>query len=200
MASRDCDRLGLFLLRRVGCSAFRTICVGVPQDIHEADDCPTRLNCCLYGFSPCIKPPALEKYFLMVPETSRTDLDERDGLWSPWPMVRPLRPSLYHATFSALSSLSEIHHDINVYNEEPLWPFASREDIGTRARLAHRLETWKRGLDQRLTPGPDCMPHISHLEYVVRSLSCIASLRSNNCCPLNLKWFLYRHMRLVLIR
>ena len=110
-------------------------------------------------------------------------------------MVRPLRPSLSQFNLSALSSLSEILYDIIVYNEEPSWMFASREDLGMRARLAHRLETWKRGLDHRLTPGADCMPHISHLKYVI-PLTCIASLRSNRCHPLSLKWSLYRRMKI----
>lgn len=107
-----------------------------------------------------------EQYFVYKEDSTRTDLDERDGSWTPYPMARPLRPSLQSPTLGALCVLARIFRDINVLNEDQTGPVASQEDLTARISLFRRLSSWNGDLDPRLRAGSDSMAHIYHLKLV----------------------------------
>jgi hypothetical protein len=122
----------------------------------------------LTGFEPTLAAPSIERYFEFCSADDRTDLDSRDGHWSPYPMQRPEQPALLGKTLSALSSLCQIYHDVSAWNrtEPDFRPLGSQQDIAFRMQMFKSLATWDAQLHLSLRAGAGSMAHTYYLKSV----------------------------------
>ena len=123
----------------------------------------------LTGFEPSLPPPSIEKYFEFYSAEERTDLDARDGDWSPYPMQRPEQRALLAKALTALCSLCQIHREILAWNQAPPdnAPLASQQDLVFRIHMFTNLASWNAQLHLGLRPGARTMAHTYYLKYVV---------------------------------
>ena len=122
----------------------------------------------LTGFEPTLPPPSIEKYFDFFAADERTDLDSRDGDWSPYPMQRPEQQALLGQSLSALCSLGQIYHEISAWdNKRPDHaPLGSQPDIAFRMHMFQNLATWDAQLHLGLRASAHSMAHSYYLELV----------------------------------
>jgi hypothetical protein len=121
----------------------------------------------LTGFEPSLPAPLMEKYFEHHSPEERTDLDSRDGHWSPYPMQRPEQRAMLANCLSTLSSLCQIYHEVVLWNrrrvEDDGVPLGSREDVNFRLKMLGRLTDWDAQLPDGLKPGDRNMAHTYYL-------------------------------------
>lgn len=122
----------------------------------------------LTGFEPTLRAPLMERYFEFYSADDRTDLDSRDGDWSPYPMQRPEQRALLGKTLTALSSLCELHHDVSVWNYMPSGhtPLGSQQDIAFRVEIYRKLVKWDARLDPGLRTSTGSMAHTYYIKSV----------------------------------
>lgn len=122
----------------------------------------------LTGFEPTLPLPSIEKYFEFHGADERTDLDSRDGDWSPYPMQRPEQQDLLSNNLSALCSLGQIHHDISEWNKTrpDHARLGSHQDIAFRMHMFKILAKWNAQLHLGLRASPRSMAHSYYLEFV----------------------------------
>jgi hypothetical protein len=120
----------------------------------------------LTGFEPRLAAPSMERYFEFYSAEERTDLDARDGSWTPYPMQRPGQPALLARTLSALCSLCQIYHDISAWNSTlPNGaPLGSQQDLAFRIHMSQNLAAWNTQLPPSLRPGARTMAHTYYLK------------------------------------
>jgi hypothetical protein len=120
----------------------------------------------LTGFEPSLAAPSIEKYFEFYSSEERTDLDARDGDWSPYPMQRPEQRALLAKTLSALCSLCEIFHRVSMWNntrpDNVL--LGSQQDLAFRLHMFRELESWNAQLHLSLRAGARTMAHTYYLK------------------------------------
>lgn len=131
----------------------------------------------LTGFEPSLSVPSIEKYFEFYSAEDRTDLDARDGDWSPYPMQRPEQRALLAKTLSALCALCQIFHQISAWNNTHLEdnPLGSRPDLSFRIQMFQELSSWNAQLHLNLRPGSRTMAH----NYYLRSVMTLWLLETN---------------------
>lgn len=119
----------------------------------------------LTGFEPSLPPPLIEKYFEFIPTDDRTDLDSRDGDWSPYPMQRPPQRALLAKTLSALCALCQLYHEISVWNNASPdhAPLGSQQDVVFRIHMFKNLASWNAQLHLGLRPGVRSAAHKYYL-------------------------------------
>ncbi|KAF7511200.1 hypothetical protein GJ744_005097 [Endocarpon pusillum] len=119
----------------------------------------------LSGFEPNLSAPRMERYFEFYSAEDRTDLDARDGDWSPYPMQRPEQRALLAKTLSAVSSLCQIYHEISAWNNNPPdnVPLGSAQDLAFRCHSFKNLATWNAQLHLSLRPSACTMAHAYYL-------------------------------------
>lgn len=121
----------------------------------------------LTGFEPSLSAPLMEKYFEFHSADERTDLDSRDGDWSPYPMQRPEQPALLAKTLSAMCSLCQMYQEISKWNrrrpEDHNASLGSQQDIKFRVEMLQKLTSWKAQLPGGLIPDDRSMAHTYHL-------------------------------------
>jgi hypothetical protein len=119
------------------------------------------MNSFLYGFELSLKVPLVEQYFLRVHDSAGTDLDARDGHWTPYPMTGPLQPALLTPVLQAQCVLAEIFYNVILADQAPTVDVHSLAQI---TDLLQQLVLWKEGLDPRLQMHDDSTAHVYHLE------------------------------------
>lgn len=120
----------------------------------------------LSGFEPSLSAPPIERYFEFYSAEERTDLDARDGDWSPYPMQRPEQPALLAKALSALCSLCVIYHEISAWNNHPPdnAPLGSSQDLAFRIHCFKNLAEWNAKLHLNLRPGARTTAHSYYLK------------------------------------
>lgn len=120
----------------------------------------------LTGFEPSLPAPSIERYFEFYSAEESTDLDARDGDWSPYPMQRPEQRALLARTLSALCSLCQIYHEISVWNttRPDTIPLGSQQDLGFRIHMFANLASWNAQLHLSLRPSAHSMAHAYYLK------------------------------------
>jgi hypothetical protein len=120
----------------------------------------------LTGFEPSLSAPSMERYFEFHAEDERTDLDARDGHWSPYPMQRPEQPAMLAKILSALCSLCQLYHEISAWNNARPQnaPYGSPQDLAFRVHMSQNLATWDGQLHPNLRPGVRPMAHTYYLK------------------------------------
>lgn len=98
-----------------------------------------------YGFSPAIRPPAAERHFAT---DTREDLDDRDGSWSLYPLVRPLKSGQFPLVQIAVCDLTIMYHEINLMNDLTEMADSDESKIERRLGVFQRLGAFERDLTQ----------------------------------------------------
>lgn len=123
----------------------------------------------LYGFELSVKIPLVEQYFLVV-DIIRTELDIWDGEWTPYPIFKPLQPSLLTPVLQAQCILGQIFYEVTLSDYSSGWDKSQSE---VWAKVADQLPQpllWKEGLDPRLLANNDSVAYVYHLQPVFRNL------------------------------
>lgn len=118
------------------------------------------------GFEPSLPAPSIERYFEFYSAEESTDLDARDGYWSPYPMQRPEQHALLSKTLTALCSLCEVYHEVAVWEKTRPHnaPLGSQGDLAFRVHMFAKLASWNAQLHLNLRTGPRSMAHTYYLK------------------------------------
>ncbi len=152
---------GIFCVEKFVLPALASLCPSNLADTHSSHSFMSFLT----GFEPSLSAPSIERYFEFYSAEDRTDLDARDGDWTPYPMQRPEQRALLAKTLSALSTLCEIYHEISAWNKNQpdAAPLASQQDLAFRIHMFTQLASWNARLHLGLRPGARSMAHAYYL-------------------------------------